>query len=70
MFMPPFPDSRMGYMVEIRTAEATTFGAWTELQVFGPMEGNARKFQFRVTLSREAASYQSSLAGFHSTYPS
>ncbi|UYV13739.1 MAG: phage tail protein [Phycisphaera sp.] len=67
MLMPPYPDARIGYKVEIRTAVSTTFGAWTEWAPFTSFDASVGKYQVRVTIERQSAPYRPSLAAFHAT---
>lgn len=70
MLMPPFPDSRLSYKIEIRTASGQSFGPWTEVAAFEAFDATAASFQFRVSIERQAAPYQPALVQFHSTYVS
>ncbi|MEQ8844409.1 MAG: phage tail protein [Phycisphaerales bacterium] len=70
MLMPPFPDARIGYKVEIRTAVNATFGPWSDWAPFTGYDASVGRVQFRVTLDRQSAPYRPSLAQFHATYVS
>jgi predicted phage tail protein len=67
MLMPPFPDARIGYKVEIRTAANASFGSWTEWPPFTSYDATIGKFQIRITLERQSAPYRPALAAFHAT---
>ncbi|MEO0511842.1 MAG: hypothetical protein AAF108_02980 [Planctomycetota bacterium] len=64
MLTPPFPDNELVWTREVRTAgNRDNLGPWQTLNAMASLEASMRKYQIRITMTRQTTPYRPSLRG-------